>query len=125
MASDIKVGLIGAGYIAGWHADALRATPGVRLVAVCDLSRGAAEGLASAHGARAFDSVEDMIAAGVVDAVHILTPPQSHGALAKTCLAAGLHVLVEKPVGSMLPPRPPTAISPPVTILWGCLPIGA
>lgn len=98
MAGDIKVGLIGAGYIAGWHADALRATPGVRLAAVCDLARGAAEGLASAHGARAFGSVEDMIASGTVEAVHILTPPQSHAALAKTCLAAGLHVLVEKPV---------------------------
>ncbi len=94
----IDVGLIGAGYIAGWHADALRLVPGVRLAAVCDLSLSAAEGLAGAHGARAFTSLDDLIASGTVEAVHILTPPDSHATLAKWCLAAGLHVLVEKPV---------------------------
>ncbi|MDZ7711571.1 MAG: NAD-dependent epimerase/dehydratase family protein [Roseovarius sp.] len=94
----IKVGLIGAGYIAGWHAAALRLVPGVRLAAVCDLSASAAEALAAAHGARAFASVDDLIASGEVEAVHILTPPDSHANLARKCLAAGLHVLVEKPV---------------------------
>ncbi|MAU51534.1 MAG: oxidoreductase [Roseovarius sp.] len=94
----INVGLIGAGYIAGWHADALRLTPGVRLAAVCDLSRSAAEALAGAHGARAFGTLEEMIAAGGLHAVHVLTPPDSHAVLARQCLAAGLHVLVEKPV---------------------------
>jgi predicted dehydrogenase/nucleoside-diphosphate-sugar epimerase len=94
----IKAGLIGAGYIAGWHAAALRLTPGVRLAAVCDLSAPAAEGLARAHGARAFTDPDEMIASGEVEAVHILTPPDSHAALARKCLAAGLHVLVEKPV---------------------------
>ena len=96
--TQTRVGIIGAGYIATWHADAVRATPGAHLVAVCDQSRGAAEDLAQAHGAQAFGSVEDMIAAGVCDAVHILTPPSSHHDLALQCLRAGLHVLVEKPV---------------------------
>jgi len=40
--SELRVGLIGAGYIATWHADALRATPGVRVAAVCDTTLGAA-----------------------------------------------------------------------------------
>lgn len=93
-----RVGIIGAGYIASWHADAIRATPGATLVAVCDQSRGAAEDLARAHGIKAFGSAEEMIAAGVCDAVHILTPPPSHRALTLLCLRAGLHVLVEKPV---------------------------
>jgi predicted dehydrogenase/nucleoside-diphosphate-sugar epimerase len=94
----INVGLVGAGYIAGWHAVALKLTPGARLAAVCDLSASAAEGLAGAHGARAFTDLYDMIASGEVEAVHILTPPDSHAALARKCLTAGLHVLVEKPV---------------------------
>ncbi|WP_372837082.1 Gfo/Idh/MocA family oxidoreductase, partial [Puniceibacterium confluentis] len=99
MSSDtIRVGLIGAGYIATWHADALKATPGVTLTAVCDVSTGAAQGLAEACGAQAFGSVEDLVAAGVCDAVHILTPPHLHHGLALRCLAGGLHVLVEKPV---------------------------
>lgn len=96
--NQTRVGIIGAGYIASWHADAIRAMPGAQLVAVCDQSRGAAEDLANAHGAKAFESVEDMIAAGVCDAVHILTPPSSHRDLAVQCLRSGLHVLVEKPV---------------------------
>ncbi|KUF10170.1 NAD-dependent epimerase/dehydratase family protein [Pseudoponticoccus marisrubri] len=96
--SPIRVGLIGAGYIATWHADALKATPGVTLSAVCDISESAAQGLAEAHGAQAFCDVDALIAAGCCDAVHILTPPHLHEALALQCMSAGLHVLVEKPV---------------------------
>ena len=96
--SDTRVGLIGAGYIATWHADALKATPGVRVAAVCDVSQTAAQGMAEAYGAQPFTSVEALIDSGTCDAVHILTPPQLHKSLAIQCLEAGLHVLVEKPV---------------------------
>jgi len=96
--TKIRVGVIGAGYIASWHADAIKATPGAQLVAVCDQSNDAAESLARGYGARAFVSVEDLIEANVCDAVHILTPPTSHRDLTLQCLKAGLHVLVEKPV---------------------------
>ena len=94
----LRIGLIGAGYIANWHAEALKATPGVELRAICDRSHGAAEALAAAHGAQVFTSVEELIAAQACDAVHILTPPDLHKALAIQCLEAGLDVLVEKPV---------------------------
>jgi predicted dehydrogenase/nucleoside-diphosphate-sugar epimerase len=94
----IRTGVIGAGYIATWHADAIAATAGVELCAVCDVSSTAAQGLADGYGARAFTSVQDMIAADVVDAVHILTPPDSHHDLTLTCLNAGLDCFVEKPV---------------------------
>ncbi|QBF31972.1 NAD-dependent epimerase/dehydratase family protein [Thalassococcus sp. S3] len=96
--SPLRAGIIGAGYIASWHADAIKATPGVELAAVCDVSPSAAKGLAEAHGARAYSSVEDMQAEGGVDAVHILTPPDSHHDLTIDCLKAGLHCWVEKPV---------------------------
>ncbi|SLN53392.1 4-carboxy-2-hydroxymuconate-6-semialdehyde dehydrogenase [Falsiruegeria litorea R37] len=96
--SPIRIGLIGAGYIASWHADAIKATPDIELSAICDRAANAAHGLADAYGVRGFASVEDLIAAEVCDAVHILTPPDSHRDLAIQCLNAGLHVLVEKPV---------------------------
>ncbi len=96
--SEIKVGIIGAGYIATWHADAIRATPGARLAAVCDTSAGAARGFARGYGIEPYGSVAEMLAAGAVDAVHICTPPNLHHALALQCIAGGLHVLVEKPV---------------------------
>ena len=114
---DIRVGLIGAGYIASWHAEAIKATRGVRLVAVCDPAPGAAAALAHSHGAQAFDSMEAMLAGAMLseagqggaglggvgqggahlDAVHVLTPPHLHCAHALRALQAGAHVLVEKP----------------------------
>jgi predicted dehydrogenase len=93
----IKVGLIGAGYIASWHGDAIKATKGVEVAAVCDVSHAAAEALGQAYSARVFTSLDDMIAAKTCDAVHILTPPQTHKDIAVTCLKAGLHTFVEKP----------------------------
>ena len=96
--SPTRIGLIGAGYIASWHADALRATPGVKITAVCDRSQGAVEASAGALGCRAFASVADLIAAKACDAVHVLTPPDTHKAIAIHCLEGGLDVLVEKPV---------------------------
>ncbi|MBI6630631.1 NAD-dependent epimerase/dehydratase family protein [Pontibaca salina] len=97
-----RVGLIGAGYIAQWHAQALQATPGVRLAAVCDRAQDAAAALASAHGVAAFTDLDAMLKAGICDAVHILTPPQLHHPLTLQCLQAGLHVLVEKPAAVAL-----------------------
>ena len=96
----LRVGLIGAGYIAAWHADALHATPGVRVTAVCDTAVGAAQALAATLGAQSFGSVDDLIAAQCCDAVHILTPPHLHHEIALQCLAAGLHVFVEKPIAT-------------------------
>lgn len=90
----IRVGFVGAGYIAQWHAEALAAA-GARLVAVADPA--GAEGFAAAWGAVAYASLEDMLAAGGLDAVHVLTPPHLHCAHALKALDAGLHVLVEKP----------------------------
>lgn len=95
---DIRVGLIGAGYIASWHAGAIAKAKGAHVTAVCDLSRGAAEGIAQSVGAEhVYTDVGDMLAAGVVDAVHVLTPPSAHFSVAKQCLEAGVHVFCEKP----------------------------
>ncbi|PIE16387.1 MAG: oxidoreductase [Rhodobacterales bacterium] len=94
----IRAGIVGAGYIADWHAEAIQMTPGVQLCAVCDPSASRAKALADAHGAKAFGSLPELIDSGTVDAVHILTPPQLHRDLAITALQGGLHCLVEKPV---------------------------
>lgn len=94
----IRAALLGAGYIADWHAGAIQATPGVKLVAVCDHSQAAATALAQRYGISAYSDLDQMLAAGVADTIHIVTPPQSHRSLAETCLTAGCHVLVEKPV---------------------------
>jgi len=94
----IRVGLIGAGYISDWHGNALKATPGVAVAAVCYTSRSAAEALAGKYGVPAFTSVAEMIESGSCQAAHIMTPPHIHAQIAKECLAGGLDVLIEKPI---------------------------
>lgn len=98
MTEPIRIAIVGAGYIATWHAEAVAATPGLRLTAVVDTAPELAAGLARAHGAAPFASLAEMIAARAADAALILTPPGSHAALARDCLEGGVHVLVEKPV---------------------------
>ncbi|MHC5069240.1 MAG: NAD-dependent epimerase/dehydratase family protein [Planctomycetota bacterium] len=96
-----RIALVGAGFIARVHLQLLAKVPGVLVVAICDPCRERAAGLAGAHGIRhVFKSLDAMLAdSGLgVDAVHLLVPPPLHLALAKQCLEAGLHVLVEKPL---------------------------
>ncbi|MGE3635199.1 MAG: Gfo/Idh/MocA family oxidoreductase, partial [Sandaracinaceae bacterium] len=99
MSERARVGIVGAGYISDYHMAALRAVPGVEVVAVCDLSRGAAERFAAAHGvAGVYTDLNEMLRAERLAAAHVLTPPQAHVAPAKACLEAGVDVLLEKPL---------------------------
>jgi predicted dehydrogenase/nucleoside-diphosphate-sugar epimerase len=92
----LKVGFLGAGYIASWHARALKRVKGAELAGVCDLSRAAAEAFARPLGIRSFDTLDDMLAAGV-DCIHVLTPPHAHFEPVKKILSAGAAAFVEKP----------------------------
>ena len=96
-----NVGLLGTGYIAEWHAKALAAVEGVRLSAVCDVAKSRADDFAAAWGVpRSFGSLNDMLAAGALDAIHVLTPPDRHIDAALAIVGAGVAVLVEKPMGA-------------------------
>jgi len=95
-----RVALLGAGYIANWHALALGSVEGVELVAVCDRFRAKAEALAQKFGVpRVYDSLEAMLAGETtLDAIHILLPPDRHFEAARAVLAAGVNVFLEKPM---------------------------
>ncbi len=81
------------------HLQVLRSVPDVEVVAICDPMRARAERLAKKYGIRTVaGSVDELLAAGGLDAVHVLVPPSAHRAVATQCLQAGLHVLVEKPL---------------------------
>jgi 2-alkyl-3-oxoalkanoate reductase len=94
----MRAALIGCGKIAKMHVSAL-ASAGVNLVAVCDRDgQRAAQIAALAPGARAYRDADALLAEMRPDAVHVLTSPASHAALAIKAAEAGAHVLVEKPV---------------------------
>jgi predicted dehydrogenase/nucleoside-diphosphate-sugar epimerase len=97
--NPLRVALLGAGYIADWHALALQSVDGVELVAVCDRFQARAEALARKFGvAKVYGSLEEMLVAEKLDAVHILTPPDRHFEAARAVLEAGVNVFLEKPM---------------------------
>jgi predicted dehydrogenase/nucleoside-diphosphate-sugar epimerase len=96
-----RVGLLGTGYIAEWHAKAISTTPGIDLVAVCDLAATRARAFAEKFGApRVYSALEAMLVEEDLDAVHVLIPPDLHFDAARTTLTAGVDVLLEKPMCS-------------------------
>lgn len=91
--------LVGAGSIARAHLTGLLRLSGVRVVGVCDLSRGLAEATAEEFGiARAYTDFAQMLAELSPQVVHVTTSPASHYPLARTALDANAHVFVEKPI---------------------------
>jgi predicted dehydrogenase len=94
----IRVALVGCGRIAHVHAGYLRQVPEVEFVGACDLDADARETFARRWQLPTYLDIDELLAAGQPDAVHIVTPPSSHAPLAKQLLAAGVHVLVEKPM---------------------------
>ena len=96
-----RVCLVGAGFIAGVHADVIGRDRRTRLAAVVDRDLEAARRLARRwRVADVFSDAAEAVAAGGVDCAHICTPPDSHAAAARPFLEAGLPVLVEKPLAA-------------------------
>jgi predicted dehydrogenase/putative NADH-flavin reductase len=94
-----RAAIVGAGFIAEFHARAIHSAGGVALAAVCDANRETAASLAAAWNVpHIFDSFDEMISKIELDCVHLLVPPDLHYPLAKKALEAGLHVFVEKPM---------------------------
>jgi predicted dehydrogenase len=94
----IRIGVVGVGYWGSRHLRVLRSTTGVAAVVGVDLrfARLNDGGHQVDHGAAAYGEIEDALPH--VDAVVIATPPATHAALGLRAIAAGKHVLIEKPL---------------------------
>lgn len=92
----LRAGVAGAGVFGGYHANKYTEVAGAELVAIFDADPARAEAAATARGVAAFTDFAAFLAA--VDVVTIATPASTHASLAATALAAGRHVLVEKPI---------------------------
>lgn len=93
----LKVGLLGAGRIAGVHATAISSHPGSALVAVSDINFEAAAKLAAQYGAEA-RTTDAILNDPQIDAVLIATSTDTHSDLIERATVAGKAVLCEKPV---------------------------
>ncbi|MCB1493016.1 MAG: Gfo/Idh/MocA family oxidoreductase [Rhodobiaceae bacterium] len=94
-----RIAVVGAGLIGTRHADAIAASKQATLACIVDPAP-AGEAVAGRHGVPAFRTLDEMIAAGGVDGVFLATPNQLHAEGALACIAAGLPVLIEKPITS-------------------------
>ncbi len=95
----LGIGLIGAARIAPHGIiDPVRAEPRAELVAVAARDPQRAAAFAAEHGiARSYGDYDALLADPAIDLVYIATPPINHADLAIRAIAAGKHVLVEKP----------------------------
>ncbi|MCL6633806.1 MAG: Gfo/Idh/MocA family oxidoreductase [Alicyclobacillus herbarius] len=103
----LKVAVVGVGNIGSIHARVYHENPKTELVAVCDGIRERADAAAAKYGARAFYSVEEMIASGIhLDAVSVATKGVENGSEHFTptmqLLRAGIPVLGEKPISNRI-----------------------
>jgi predicted dehydrogenase len=97
-----RVAIVGCG---GWaaqaHLPALRALPGVEVIACADQDAAASRSFAAAHGIpHWFDSADGLLAAGLADALTVAAPDDVHPSVVLSALAAGVPVFCEKPIAN-------------------------
>ena len=96
--SDIRVGVIGVGYLGKFHAEKYAAMENVRLAGVADIDRSRAEDVAARLGSRAYTDYRDLL--GRVDAVSVVVPTAMHFDVGMDFLNHGVDVLIEKPMST-------------------------
>lgn len=91
-------GILATGKIAETVARDIALVPDAEVVAVGSRRRESAEAFAAEHGGTPYGSYEELVADPAVDVVYIATPHAFHLDNARLALAAGKHVLCEKPL---------------------------
>ncbi len=94
--SKIRAAVIGVGYLGRFHAQKYAQLAACELVAVVDGREEVRKAVAAETGTQAVADYRELL--GKVDAVSVVTPTPAHFEIADAFLAAGAHVLVEKPI---------------------------
>ncbi len=104
MENSYKVGVVGYGWAATAHIDAINATDQGEVIAVVSSRALDPAELEKTHGTKiaVFSTLEAMLADGGVDAVSVTSYPSRHRAEVEKVAAAGKHVIIEKPLGLTL-----------------------
>ena len=97
---QLKVGVIGVGHLGQHHARIYSSLSNTTLVAVSDLDKTRGQLIAKRYHVPFFEDLANLLPQ--VQAVSVAVPTSAHYPIVKTCLKAGLHVLVEKPITSTI-----------------------
>lgn len=92
----IKCAVIGVGYLGRFHAQKYQMLEQADLIGVCDVNQDACTKVAKELNVTAYFDYRELF--GKVDAVSISATTNKHYAIAKDCIAHGIHVLIEKPI---------------------------
>lgn len=96
---DVGIGIIGSGFVADIHAEALRRVPAARVTAVASPTGGKAQAFAQRHSIpHAFTDYRALLDLGEVDVVSLCLPNDLHCEAAVAAAQAGKHVICEKPL---------------------------
>ncbi|MCA9187931.1 MAG: Gfo/Idh/MocA family oxidoreductase [Pirellulaceae bacterium] len=99
--SNVRIGVVGLGYWGPNLVRCLARNPACDVTYVCDRDASRLKNIASQFPAiRPTDEIDDVLSGDDVDAVVIATPTKTHFAMAKSALAHGKHVFVEKPLAT-------------------------
>ncbi len=93
----IRYGIIGTKGFGKHHLWAASLHPGVEITGICDVDQDFISTKAKELGVPGFVHYQDMLNAGIVDAVSIAVPHHLHFSIGRDCLEAGVHIYIEKP----------------------------
>ncbi len=94
--SVLRAAVIGVGYLGRFHAQKYHGHPDIELIGVVDSDIERATEVAAECETKAFDTMDEVL--GNVDLVSIVVPTLYHYEVARQCLEADCHILLEKPV---------------------------
>ncbi|GBL28337.1 inositol 2-dehydrogenase [Actinomycetota bacterium] len=101
MKSELRYGIIGAGSMGREHIENIKVMGGALVSAISDPHKPSQEAaLAMAPGAKVFSDHRALIDSGLVDAIIVATPNDTHAAILKDCLASDIAIFVEKPLAT-------------------------
>lgn len=98
----VRIAIAGTGGMANAHAERFLSIPGVEIAAVCDVDEDRARSFAGRHAPQAevFGDFAELLRKADATAVSIVTPDRFHAPMALAAIAAGKHVLCEKPLAT-------------------------
>ncbi len=103
--SEINVGIVGLGWVAGAHIEAFKHIPGAQVTAVCSRRELDEKALAQQYGTplKAYRDYEEMLRDPSIHVIDICTPHPFHAEQAIAAARAGKHLIIEKPIAINYP----------------------
>lgn len=98
---NFRIGIVGMGWVAGAHIEALKSVAGAEVVAVCSRRALDPMALSAQHGIplKVYTEFSDLLADDSIDIIDICTPHPLHPEQAIAAAQAGKHLIIEKPIG--------------------------